>query len=231
MQVTMSLNVLATSALGKQWRFYGAKEGGEFESSEGASDSFKYRSSLGCLLRSIRFLVLTPLWVYSLPLALLPGALKNFVSAYRDYEGLMTALVKEKKAEVAAAAGQLSDDTFVNTLVSKSEEFRKQDKPPVEGANASGGLTDGEILGNLFVYNFAGHETTAGTLSYAFHLLAIYPKIQDWAREEVCSVYEQCSGPNATDPAYESAFPQLKRCLSIMVCLGWAGLLSSWALC
>lgn len=227
----MSLNVLATSALGKQWRFHGAEEGDEFESPEGASDSIKYRNSLGCLLRSIRFLVLTPLWVYSLPLALLPGALKTFVSAYRDYEGLMKALVKEKKAEVAAAAGQLSDDTFVNTLVSKSEEFRKQDKPPVEGASASGGLTDDEILGNLFVYNFAGHETTAGTLCFAFHLLAIYPKIQDWVREEVCSVYEQCSGPNATDPTYESAFPQLKRCLSVMVCLVWAGLLSLQTLC
>lgn len=213
----MSLNVLATSALGKHWRFHGAKDAGNLEDQEDSSDALEYKTNLRYLLQSIRFLVLTPLWVYSLPLAILPGELKNFVSAYREFQRLMTALVMEKKAEVASAAGQISDDTFLNTLVSKSEEFRRQEKPLVGGDGVSSGLSDGELLGNLFVYNFAGHETTAGGLCYALHLLAVYPQVQDWVREEVLCVYEQCAGPHGTTPTYEVAFPQLKRCLAIMV--------------
>lgn len=213
----MSLNVLATSALGKHWRFRGAGENVDAEGLEDSTDSVAYKSNLRYLLQSIRFLVLTPLWVYSLPLSVLPGELKKFVSAHREFEKLMTAMVKDKKAEVASAAGQISDATFLNTLVAKSEEFRQQDKPPVEDTGIVGGLSDGEIMGNLFVYNFAGHETTAGALNYALHLLAIFPKVQDWAREEVMCVYDQCTGPNGTAPTYETAFPQLKRCLSVMV--------------
>lgn len=129
----------------------------------------------------------------------------------------MTALVKEKKAEVASAAGQISDDTFLNALVLTSEEFRRQDKPPVESVRVLGGLSDEEILGNLFVYNFAGHETTANALCYALHLFAVYPQVQDWVREEVLCVYEQYAGPHGKMPTYEAAFPQLKRCLAVMV--------------
>ena len=33
-------------------------------------------------------------------------------------------------------------------------------------------LTDEEIFGNLFIYNLAGHETTAKTLAYAVALMS-----------------------------------------------------------
>lgn len=219
MQVTLSLNVLATSALGKHWRFHGAKDDGNLESLEDSSYVAKYKSNLSYLLQSIRFLVLTPLWVYSLPLAVLPGELKKFVSAHREFEKIMTEMVKEKKAEVASAAGQIGDGTFLHNLVSKSEESRREAKSSVDGAGISGGLSDDEILGNLFVYNLAGHETSANVLCYALHLLAIYPQVQDWAREEVLCVYRQFAGPHGTTPTYEAAFPQLKRCLAVMVWL------------
>lgn len=211
--MTMTLNVLATSALGKSWGFRGT-EGGESEGL-GDTDSMVYRNCLAYLLRSIRFLVLTPLWVYSLPLSVLPGELRKHVSAYRDFRQYMAVMIREKKAEVAA--GEISDDTFLNTIVSKSEEFRKQGKATVEGVGVSGGLSDDELFGNLFTYNFAGHETTAGALCYALHLLAVYPEVQDWAREEAVCVYDQFASLHGTHPSYEAAFPQLKRCLALMV--------------
>ena len=33
------------------------------------------------------------------------------------------------------------------------------------------GLSESEVLGNVFIFMFAGHETTAGTLAYALALL------------------------------------------------------------
>ena len=42
-----------------------------------------------------------------------------------------------------------------------------------------------EILGNIFVFNFAGHDTTAISLAYAVLLLVAHPEIQDWIADEL----------------------------------------------
>jgi cytochrome P450 len=45
------------------------------------------------------------------------------------------------------------------------------------------GLTEEEIYGNIFVYNFAGHDTTATTLNWALYLLAAFPEVKiGWPR-------------------------------------------------
>lgn len=211
---TLALNILATAAMGRSWKFRGA-EGRSKAADDEEQEDMDYRACLAYLLRGIRLLVLTPLWVYSLPLAILPKALRGHVSAYRQFEQFMAQIVKEKKAEVAA--GQISDDTFLNTIVSKSEEFTPGSKSGGEKGSATGGLSDSEVYGNLFTFNFAGHETTAGSVSYALHLLASHPQVQEWAREEVLYVYKQYEGMEDAHPVYEEAFPQLKRVLVVMV--------------
>lgn len=209
---TVALNILATAAMGRSWKFRGA------QGRDGAVDDeedMDYRACLAYLLRGVRLLVLTPLWVYSLPLAILPKFLRGHVMAYRQFEHFMTKIVKEKKAEVAA--GKISDDTFLNTIVSKSEEFTPKARPSGEKGSAQGGLSDSEVFGNVFTFNFAGHETTAGSVTYGLHLLAVYPEVQEWAREEVLHVYRQYEGTEAANLVYEEMFPQLKRLLVVMV--------------
>lgn len=41
------------------------------------------------------------------------------------------------------------------------------------------------IYGNMFIFNFASHDTTAQTLKFTIHLLAAHPEVQDWMREEL----------------------------------------------
>ena len=41
------------------------------------------------------------------------------------------------------------------------------------------------IYGNMFIFNFASHDTTAQTLKLTIHLLAAHPEVQDWMREEL----------------------------------------------
>ncbi|KAE8130900.1 cytochrome P450 [Aspergillus pseudotamarii] len=71
------------------------------------------------------------------------------------------------------------------------------------------GLTIDEIFGNIFVINFAGHDTTANTLSFAFLLLAAYPEVQDWVAEEL--LLTDIRG------RYADLFPKLSRCRAIML--------------
>lgn len=76
-------------------------------------------------------------------------------------------------------------------------------------------LTDEEIRGNLFLFMFAGHETTANTLLYIVYLLAIFPHWQSWAAEEI-DAFVSTSGPNS-NLTYREIFPRLKRLQAIMV--------------
>lgn len=70
-------------------------------------------------------------------------------------------------------------------------------------AHSEGTLDALEVRNNLLGFLFAGHETTALTLTWALYLLALHPEIQAAAREECLAVFGQ------DDPGMES-LAQLK---------------------
>lgn len=77
------------------------------------------------------------------------------------------------------------------------------------GEPAAPALTDRELYGNIFIFLFAGHETTAHTLIYALTLLALHPKEQDKLFDEVIAAI----GTTST-PAYED-FGELAYALCV----------------
>lgn len=78
----------------------------------------------------------------------------------------------------------------------------------------TGGLTENEIYGNIFLFNFAGHDTTPHTLAFAIVFLAAKPLVQDWVSEELRHVL---GDRNIKDWNYAADFPQLKRCMAVML--------------
>lgn len=76
------------------------------------------------------------------------------------------------------------------------------------------GLSVDEILSNLFVINFAGHDTTANTLTYSLYLLSVYPEVQDWLAEEISTVTK---GIPVEEWEYQELFPRLVRCRAILL--------------
>ncbi|KAK0728731.1 cytochrome P450 [Lasiosphaeria miniovina] len=75
-----------------------------------------------------------------------------------------------------------------------------------------GGLTEAEIYGNMFVFNFAGHDTTAHTFTFAIYFLAAISDVQEWLSEEINHV---CGHRAVEEWNYRADFPRLKRCLSV----------------
>ncbi|PPR07141.1 hypothetical protein CVT24_010512 [Panaeolus cyanescens] len=59
-------------------------------------------------------------------------------------------------------------------------------------------LNEEELIGNIFIFLLAGHETTAHTLAFAFALLALYPDEQEKLYQHVTSVLQ-----DSRDPTYE----------------------------
>ena len=118
------------------------------------------------------------------------------------------------------AEGKPGSGSLVSNLVRASEA-----RPEVTGGYNEKTITAGrsndlkalsvdEILGNIFVYNFAGHDTTATSLNYAVLLLVAHPEAQDWIAEELNFYLDN---ENSETWRYDAVFPKLKRCLAILV--------------
>ncbi|KAK0466887.1 cytochrome P450 [Desarmillaria tabescens] len=59
-------------------------------------------------------------------------------------------------------------------------------------------LTDHELLGNIYIFLLAGHETAAHTLAFTFVLLALYPDQQEILHSHIKSII-----PDGRNPTYE----------------------------
>ena len=117
----------------------------------------------------------------------------------------MEEMVDEEKAKIGISTW---NDNLMSVLVHASDSENRGDQ--------RGGLTKDEMLGNLFIYNVAGHDTTANTIGYAVYLMASDPRWQAWIHEELNFVFHGQGSVGEDD--YENAFPKLKRCLAVMVC-------------
>lgn len=78
------------------------------------------------------------------------------------------------------------------------------------------GLSVEEVFGNIFIINFAGHDTTASALAFAMLLLASRPSVQRWLAEEIRHVTQDTSPDKWT---YEAVFERLVRCKAVLVSL------------
>ncbi|KAI0080522.1 cytochrome P450 [Panus rudis PR-1116 ss-1] len=109
-----------------------------------------------------------PSWAFKLPI----HTFQRINTAFKDFDKFLNAEITAKKTELKHDIhfdGTLSDSnkTVFARVVAASQQ---------EGAR---GLDQREIIGNLFIFLFAGHETTAHTLVVTLALLGMYPEEQE----------------------------------------------------
>ena len=196
---TLALDVLAYAGFQKSYSWRSSKRG-----TSGDQPS-TYRDSLSIILENVlTIVVLTPRF-FQLPY--LPAHLKQIGWAIKEFKSYMHSQLSEEKA--LEKEGYSGTGTMMSNLVRASSEEASRSK-----SSQVKPLTLDEIFGNVFVFNFAGHDTTAISFAYALMLLVSRPDIQDWISEEL-NFYLPSS--NAADWQYEAVFPNLKRCLAVLV--------------
>jgi cytochrome P450 len=67
-------------------------------------------------------------------------------------------------------------------------------------------LSDSEVLGNLFVFMIAGHETSANTIYFTLILLALHPSFQKKVQEELADINQ---GYSVDNWSFDSHLPKL----------------------
>ncbi|KAI9718838.1 MAG: hypothetical protein M1828_006527 [Chrysothrix sp. TS-e1954] len=198
---TLSLHVLSTAGFGKSYSFQGSLEA----SPENVATS--YKESLQTILDNC--ILLMVLGRRFLSKSWLPTKWKRLHQATMTFENYMTDVYEDEKRsllESKPGAGNLMTSLVRSSVATASESSQ------VSGSQS--GLTESEIYGNMFVFNFAGHDTTAHTLAFAVVLLAAKPSVQEWITEELRLVLGS-KQPDAW--TYQEIFPKLKRCQAILL--------------
>lgn len=198
---TLSLDVLAITGFGKSYKFRASTD-------PGPDEARNYRESLAVTLDNALLMMLVPPKVLTMPFV--PKTWAKIGQATKDFKQYMMDMYNEERALLIA--GKPGTGKLMSSLVRASEDEQNlNDKNNREGPR---GLTIKEILGNIFVINFAGHDTTANTLAYSMLLLAAYPEVQDWVGEELNNILQ---GSNIETWEYKDLFPRLKRCQAVLV--------------
>ncbi|KAJ5532844.1 cytochrome P450 [Penicillium frequentans] len=194
---TVSLNVLAATGFRKSYPFLSAQD---------QSGPASYRDSLQTILDNAILLMVAPRNLLDLPFA--PESWKRLGKAAKDFKNHMLTMLNDETK--ALNEGKPGSGSIMTTLVRAMDIQHESIKSEKSGASAKG-LSVDEIFGNIFVINFAGHDTTANTLSFTMLLLSAYPEVQDWVAEELQSLPEDTKG------RYSDLFPKLNRCRAIML--------------
>ncbi|KAL4907685.1 hypothetical protein BDW74DRAFT_189130 [Aspergillus multicolor] len=197
---TVSLNVLYTTAFGRPMP---SKHDSNPQSGDSGSGSDI--DPLHTVLLNTLLIMLIPASILRLPF--LPPLCRKVGKAVEDFRDQMVRMLNNEQALLEQ--GKPESGTLMSSLVRES-------RFAVDEHGVDVALTPDEILGNLYVVTFAGHDTTASTLAYILHLLAAFPDVQEWVGEEIRSV---CPNPDPStwELEYKDAFPRLKRCLAVVL--------------
>jgi cytochrome P450 len=185
---TLTLDILVHAQFGKSFDFRGQQE------KRATSETLSYRDALATILENaILILALGPNVLRRLTLIPVLGRLSRAADQFERY---MIDMFEEgsQNADNDKAQGNL-----ITSLIRASVTDSL--------------MTRAEVISNIFVFNFAGHDTTAHTFAFTFMRLAAHPEVQDWIAEEMNYILE---GEHSQEPGYE-LFPRFVRTLAVLV--------------
>ncbi|KAJ7041360.1 cytochrome P450 [Mycena alexandri] len=133
--------------------------------------------AIGIVSRSTIARLVTPRWVYRLPIRWL----RNIETAWKRVDAELKHLVASRRAEMASAKERTGSE--------RKDVFRLM----IRASDGQGTLSmsDEELAGNTYLLLMAGHESTARTLDAVIGFLALYEDIQEEVYNEIRSVVSE----------------------------------------
>ncbi|KAI0547230.1 cytochrome P450 [Xylaria curta] len=209
---SLTLNVMSLAGFGQQ---------SEWKSAKGVTLAPGHTLSLvESLLGVIQYLpqlLLLPLWL----LRLLSPWQAAYIS-YVNFDRYMDTFIAREKSKVKPNIELTGQSKYANmarnnllTAVLRSNNSGNMEMAPATYKNEVN-LTDREIKGNVFVFFFAGYDTTANTILFSLNVLAIYPDIQNQVLREVDQIWEQARAEGRSELSYNSDFNKFRYLLAFM---------------
>lgn len=143
----------------------------------------------------------------------LPRALREARAAFLETRQYLDELLEQKDKAMADSKGSTNSEQQPNFLTTLLRNARDEAEATTSATNGCApGLSRSEMTGNMFMLTFAGHDTTAMSISVAIAQLAVHPQYQAWIREEL----DQVLATIKHKADYKHIFPKLKRCQALM---------------
>ncbi|KAL0565654.1 hypothetical protein V5O48_016370, partial [Marasmius crinis-equi] len=140
-----------------------------------ADGEMSVQEAMRVVIDNYIFLGFAPEWVKRLPFK----PITTWREAADKLEQFMQDQVKIRREEISGyAQGEYRKKDAFSMLVQANESDE----------NAKNKLSDRDLIGNVFVMLFAGHETTANTLAATLALLAVHPEAQDEVLKQIIDV-------------------------------------------
>ncbi|KAL1922872.1 uncharacterized protein VTP21DRAFT_9248 [Calcarisporiella thermophila] len=123
------------------------------------------------------------------------GFAKEAVARIERFEAHILGILNERKMQhsktLASSSHEQPETEYQSDLLTTIIEANEKE---VGGPDF---LTDSELLGNLKVFYVAGTDTSANTIVTCLYFLATNPDIQERARNEIISYYDDNATPTA----------------------------------
>jgi cytochrome P450 len=124
----------------------------------------------------------------------------------------MTEILAAKKAAIQSSSIETGDsptvDLISQLLKAQTERETTTEKGDDQGSKQAPSLADSEVLGNLFMFIIAGHETSANSIHFCLLLLALHPTAQRKVQSVLSEIFQSRIDKPATWD-YERDFPRL----------------------
>lgn len=176
-RLTFKLALLIISACGFGFDSFSWSEPPKDENGE-----MSVQESLRIVTETNMAAVLTPKWFWNLPITWI----REMREAHNTLDAFMHSQVTDRKTEVRSGAPS-RDDVF-SMLVRANEE---------DGGKFP--LSETELIGNVFLLLFAGHETTAHTLAATLGFLGLHQDIQEEILQHILDVVGPTREPTFED--------------------------------
>ena len=166
--------------------------------------SLSYRAAVVQFTAHLMPIFLTPQWL--LRLARKDSTRGRAWEAYTAFESYMRGMLDHQRARLSAA--ECTDENLLTVLIRSEDQYDEK---------AGKRMSAREVMGNTFIFLFAGHETTANTLHYSLLLLAQRPDVQQRFLDEVDDMYEKAAQEGRCELDYDLDFKRARWALAIMV--------------
>ncbi|KAH5554513.1 hypothetical protein HBI25_159500 [Parastagonospora nodorum] len=202
---TFTLNVLAAALFTKEYPFEGQEEMKKRHTSieDPSDDSHQYRNSFSRILRGIILIAIfggetlrKSSWM--------PTSCKQVGQAVQDFRSYVLNMIEEERESIANSTSTRKD--LVSALVRASLVPQPDDARDMT-------ISEQDMISNIFVYGFAGNDTTAISLAHTIVNLAAHPATQEWIREEI---QQYCVDDDFTAWPYDT-WTKLIRCQAVVM--------------
>lgn len=177
----------------------------ENKSTTAQKHKMSFQHTVDSVLNYLPFIIFFPSWLLrNSPLSIM----KDMQLSSDEFNGHMKELIEDNEQFLNANGGDMKQDinTSRNDLLSNIVKASSADKKQA--------LSNQEMVGNIFIFILAGHETTANTLQSALIILATKPKIQQTVQNEIDSIW--ASKKTGEDLTYDD-YPNMRAIMALMV--------------